>query len=140
MNPVQIDPLLVDLFVEAWNEERVDDLVAEDINRGWCYQFALVIHQVYGGTLQTPGLRHAWVRINGVDYDSDNLSGTLKMEQWWEKPDREFSHPKKFCEQWREVGRSGDIAWDVIDRTVAEYKRLSKRARRLTPLTLTNYF
>ena len=121
---VKIDPMLVDLFLDTWEQYRSEYLGLWDINRGWCYQFALVIYQVYGGTLQTPGFGHAWVKISGLDYDCVNLNGTDLKPRWGE-PRPEYEDLEEFCSQWSNVGNSGRVDWDVIEQTVAEYQKLS---------------
>ena len=126
---VEIPKELVQAFVTAWNKlnhNRYNEgLQAHEINRGWCYQFALVMKKVYKNrcTIYTNRC-HAWVKMNGLFYDSDHREGT---DDRWEI-DNSHDEPRHVtmgeCEEyWNKNGSSGEVRWDVIEHAIELYKR-----------------
>ena len=117
---------LVTLFVLHWNGNSHNTVTRHNINRGWCYQFALVIKSIYGGDLITSkdDSDHCWVRINGIDYDSDNLTGSDLTQD-----DEEYLSLDETIEYWSSVGRSGEVdenilslvLMDFMDKKAAQY-------------------
>lgn len=127
-----IDPILVDIFVDTWNRFNESDsylaeITHECINRGWCYQFAMVVHELYGGKLMSNDPFHAWVEIEGFAYDTDNLDG-IEPRLFWHYDKAFQSEDKKHFESiWDGLGGSGSIQYDVVNAVVEEFSGLMKR-------------
>lgn len=120
-----VDYRLVDIFVRVWNRNHRswfggEGLVAENINWGWCYQFALVIHGVYGGELIS-SCGHAWVRIGEWDYDSEHLSGGDIYSYGRSVYDRD-----QFISYWNNGGGSGPVCETTIAETIQEFMKLKQ--------------
>src|SRR5271165_6624695 len=87
---VAIPKSLVDTFVRVWNESNGGNwyVDADDINCGWCYQFAIVIKRALDIEVNiysdTDG-GHCWVKIGEYYYDSENLKGTKHAPTFNEK-------------------------------------------------------
>jgi hypothetical protein len=126
MSKVRIDKELIYLFLETWNEYTGDNLTYDRINYGWCYQLALVIHGIYGGELVTPGYSHAWVNIDGLDYDSENLRGG-NIAKYYDEDDVMPYTRSHFIKVWSTRGNSGDVRLDVVKATINRYKQQLKQ-------------
>lgn len=117
-----INPRLISLFVEIWNRNNPERwLWASEINWGWCYQFALVVHGVYGGELVSSS-GHAWVSINGIDYDCNFLDGDRIYS---------FGYPEvqdraTFVSYWSVGGGSGPVDERTINEVIQEFTRLTQ--------------
>lgn len=109
---------LVTTFIQIWNENSLYKVSESRINCGWCYQFALIIQSIYGGQLVTSKYHsdHCWVRINGYDYDSDNLTGSLLKQK-----DEELMSIDETIEYWSGCGISGEVNEAVISLVILEY-------------------
>ena len=116
---MKIPQELVTCFVKAWNKsDETDDLLQEwQINRGWCYQFALLIKEVYGSKCHLyMDQGHAWVKIGRkYYYDCVHLNGTTDMgdiRSWGGDPSEVST--KDLVTHWEVDGYSGDVQWGVI--------------------------
>ena len=132
---VVIPARLVSAFVKAWNranedidddyDEATDFLEADEINGGWCYQFALLLKKVYGRkcTLYMDS-DHVWVKMSGRFYDSDHRGGVVSVYQLG-VDDYRYQHatPQQVIDEWGCRGNSGPVRWDVIEMAYKLYKR-----------------
>lgn len=126
-----IDGRLIQLFVENWNYRTsgYEHITINDINYGWCYQVAILLQKIYGGRLITPGSRHAWVRIKGVEYDSEHMSGgniSKTYRRWSERQVQKNGliapmRREDFINLWSDIGNSGMVRMDIIDSTIDDY-------------------
>ncbi|KKN19841.1 hypothetical protein LCGC14_0941670 [marine sediment metagenome] len=85
------------------------------INWGYCYYWAYVAHKLFGGGLFTDDEHgHAFVKIDGLYYDSETPDG---VESWQKLPmllnrkvfddDAELQDLDDFADYWREEGANG---------------------------------
>lgn len=132
---ITIDARIIDIFITTWSD--MDGKMPEwmswqtsggfrrsDINCGWCYQIAVVFKRIYGGEYVTPGYRHAWIRINGLDYDSDNLSGVPDLGVKWSPG--EVVNEEELCDIWGERGNTGEVRMDIVEEVVRRYDEMLK--------------
>lgn len=116
---------LPEMFVKVWNKYNEGWLhisEVERINWGWCYQFAAILKGIHGDQCKlwhNPPM-HAWIEINGIFYDTENLcgaddSGLCSRVSGWEITIKELD------ETWRWSGGSGAIRWDIVKETVSLY-------------------
>lgn len=115
-----IDSRLVDLFVETWNEMDSKVLTEDNINWGWCYQFALVMLYIYGGEIQY-NASHAWLLKDGIMYDSENLEGGYPESYDWYELEPNFCL-EEFKDFWANSGISGPVREDIVLATVTKYQ------------------
>jgi len=116
-----IDPNLVETFVTVWNKRNNSSIGVSSINCGWCYQFAVVIVAIYGGEFMTPGWYHAWVKVDGLNYDSANLKGTTDENM---QAGKVVSY-EKLKEIWDERGSSGPIQEDTLLEVIETYLKVA---------------
>lgn len=123
-----IDPRLVDIFVKTWNKYHPEEEVyPHSINWGWCYQFALLVHKVYGKEkvklCSDLDGGHCWVKVGRLYYDSAHLEGAkycLNMDGLFSKNLSE----EDICEIWHERGNSGPVDYKVLEYAFKRFKRL----------------
>lgn len=107
---------LAELFIDVWH--RRTGVKPWSINRGWCYQFALVLARLHadkGVKLHTT-VGHAWIEIDGVFYDSDTPQGTTEPLCSYYEPEQ--LSMQNFEEFWYSRGGSGPVNWDVIEEVI----------------------
>lgn len=138
---MKIDKKLVHAFIMQWNKRIPENkLTWIDINSGRCYQFALVVQFLYGGELRST-CNHAWVNIDGIDYDAWNLNGTnidpgvycpifRSVGVFCDVCDelgcgQTDILPQDFIEFWDEFGGSGPVEDLVIQATIDSYLRIN---------------
>lgn len=114
-------PALPELFAQSWNETIGDDLPPWAINRGWCYQFAMVLYMLAHAMGKRPVFvqthNHAWVEIDGVHYDSENLKGAAHALSPWGPKRVQLRDALEF---WANNGRSGRVRFDVVKKTLTK--------------------
>lgn len=71
------NPRLIQIFCDHF------DITEDDINYGWCYQFAWVLAQLYPKfeLRSCECWCHAWVSLGDKNFDSKHLKGTRKNLQ-----------------------------------------------------------
>jgi len=114
-----VDRRLVEAFVEAWNGTHYQKVTEGIINGGWCYQFALLVHKVYGGSLVSAHPWHAWVEVDGKSYDSEHLDGSLAASSG--RGEGEVECLAEFAETWR-TGISGALREDIAEAALELYE------------------
>jgi len=114
---------LIGLFVEVWNEmdedaiEELGEVRASTINNGWCYQFVVVMQRVYGGNIIC-SYDHAWLRKDGVDYDSSNPKGASCIGRG------EIMNDIQDLHTYWDKANSGPIRDDIIEEVVARFEAI----------------
>jgi|ERR1700687_492648 len=119
---------LIKHFEKTW-EKRTGENV-HDINYGWCYQFALILHRIHGNKVKlctTYG--HAWVEYDGKHYDSDFPRGTKTMPIPESELPFSYVTPEQLAERWDTYGFSGEVRWDIINEVATIYLSPKKRPR-----------
>lgn len=129
---VTIPKSLVDTFVRVWNETNGGNwyVEADDINCGWCYQFAIVVKRTLNVDVDiysdTDG-GHCWVKIDGYYYDSEHLKGTRNILSFSCSDD--YVGPisvRRTQEIWHRAN-SGPVQLKTINKVVREWKQLYSR-------------
>lgn len=109
-------------FASTWRKVTGEPLTIEQINWGWCYQFALVLRKLYGKRAQLYyNEYHAWVEIDGLKYDADRIHGVKQFKHSVYKEDVIKANMKKTEEYWNTSGTSGVVRWDVINEVIKLY-------------------
>jgi len=115
-----LDKNLPQLFMDAWYEVTGERI--KTINKGHCYQFALLLGAILGeGTTYHYSSRHCWIAYQGLYYDSDCLDGTANH---WEICSGAPNGPidvRSVIKYWAKHGMSGKVRWDVINRLAVKY-------------------
>lgn len=95
-----------------------------DINLGYCYKFAVLLHKLYNSQLAMCRCgTHAWAIINDVHYDSNNYGGKnnclCTCNQFF------LVEYTLFIKTWNSIGGSGKIddkSIDCLANTIKSWK------------------
>jgi hypothetical protein len=121
---------LTKIFVNVWcgnshlvKKSSVKEVKDYQINGGWCYQFALVMKEIYPNAQLMMNESHVWVMIGNGCYDSTYFDCDPRSfeKQLW-RADGKPTTVKEVEEYWNPVGISGEIQWDIIKLTARVYK------------------
>ena len=124
---VTIPKSLVDTFCRVWYENNEDYIDKDDINCGWCYQFAVLVKRALNVKVELytdlDG-GHCWVKIGNYFYDSDHLNGVaghLSMSSYgdnWKGPVSERTIQRIWY-----GANSGPVQLRTINKVIKEWKR-----------------
>ena len=118
---------LLKIFRKTWKECTGDEVL--DINRGWCYQFALILHAIHGDKVKLCSTdQHVWVEFNGKHYDSEHRHGSKHpLDKGLIRSGHWYGNVKEIERYWNCYGIGGPVRWDVINRVVTEATPVVKK-------------
>jgi hypothetical protein len=113
-------------FLKSWN--KLYPLSKDQINRGWCYQYALAQMELYPAAKLINSCGHVFIKYKGRYFDAEHPGGT-KHSLSMCCCGRECKHPdtelkigtidyQMALEFWSEKGNSGKINWNLLKETV----------------------
>lgn len=116
---VRINKKIINNFCEIYN------IHPDDINRGHCYNFAIMLKKMYNN----PYIKlctcycgsHAWININNKNYDTYNINGS-KINLCDCNGFKKYKY-KFFVRDWNKRGLSGPINVDKINKAM-NYKKV----------------
>jgi hypothetical protein len=105
-------------FKKVWKEHTGQTI--QDINEGWCYQFAMVLHLIHGRKLRFHNtVGHCWVSYKGVHYDANHPHGVSYELCNWQSVC--LNNIKEVETYWNEHGYSGTIQWEIVNQVASDF-------------------
>jgi hypothetical protein len=133
MAKVKIPKYVVDTFVESWNETHSYHIERSDINRGWCYQFAVIVYEIYKNKHDCElvfTFGHCWIKMNGRHYDAINIEGVddpgdlcCLSRYSWGGIVHTHKSVQELDDHWSAMGNSGAVDWKTVRLTLNKLRR-----------------
>ena len=115
----------VHTFIRVWNKHNDCEVTRDDINSGWCYQFALAVRRTFGDAVRLYTDMeggHCWIRVDDLYYDSVHLHGVrvpLNQDAQWRGPVSE----QFVVRTWESIGISGPVQTHTIEAVAKRWKQ-----------------
>jgi hypothetical protein len=104
-----------------------------NINCGDCWRWAYYAYRLFPGVELWTNSDHAWIKYNGLYYDSESPNGVecfedLKCNRFMGSFDGEKLSLRLFKDFWREENRRIKLpGWQMLEANIRRFKRNNER-------------